>query len=76
MNPKLLAKKLEKKTQQIIEKCTCECGKPINYILCGHGSASVEVHYEKTNTERINILSQDGKSHSGFISHKCKENKD
>jgi len=71
MNAKKLAKKLEKKTQQIIEDVACECDKPIHYILCGHGSASVEVSYHKVDIEKLDILSQDGKIHTGYLSHEC-----
>ena len=76
MNKKVLLKKLEKKTQEIIEGAQCDiCGKPIIYILLaiqrdGAGMSS-ERKYSKFKSKRIMITNQQGERREGYLEHEC-----
>ena len=71
MNAKVLAKKLAKKTEQIIRGATCEhCGKEINYILRGHGG-QMPLWYQATELEQVIVVNQNGAGYQGYMVHDC-----
>lgn len=75
INRHKLAKKLEKKIQEIIEDVECEgCGNQISYVLVDTSTVhEYSKVYREVEVDRITVFDQKGIVFKGYPTHNCKE---